>query len=1111
MVKPIGWFESRSWWPLALSAAVLVVAVAFDPRGAYPSVALTLVAQLVFLTLSSAAVVALVGRAFLAEGSVSLLLLACGAVFLGLGGVIATAAAPGAVNVVITIHNLCAWCSAACHFVGILLAQRWRIDRARSAALGGAILAALTLIGVCVAAARGGWLPTFFVQGEGGTLTRQMVLGSAVLMFAVSGIALLRLVHRDVADYRRWYGLGMLALSLGLAGVLMQRVQAGVVGWVGVITQLLGGAYLLAAAWSATKGSPARVALSALPSLSSSPGSAPMRYVLAVAFVLAAAAVRLALFPQLGTASPYILFFPAVVLSALYCGPGPAAVAALLAVVLGELLWMEPVGRLSLLDGRNALLATLFLVNSAVIVAVSESLRKAQRRSVIAEFEAAAAREREALAAQVEAGRARLDDALRAARMVAWEYDTRTDRITASSNLASVYGLARGTTLEHERDGMRHVHPDDAERHRATVQRAIEGGGAYTSLFRFVRPIDGRTIWIEERARARPGDDGRTARLVGTSSDVTERETTARRLQDSELRYRALFEAMDEGFCVVQILFDAQGAPRDYRFVEVNPAFEIHTGLEGALGRTALELVPELEPFWIETYGRVALTGEPSRFIDHAQALQARWFDVYAFRVGQPGDARVTVLFNDVSERMRVSAEREVLLQRMREQDARKDEFLATLAHELRNPLAPLRSGLRLLDTPRGDNPGAWRNARSMMERQVDLLVRLIDDLLDIARINRGKIVLRRCPVALIDVVHRAAEISHPLIDAGNHALSIDLPREPVMLDADEIRLAQVFSNLLNNAAKYSEPGGRIALAASVVDRGAEAGRGGRVIEVRVRDEGIGMSPQMVTRVFDLYAQADPSLGKAQGGLGIGLTLARSLVELHGGSLAARSEGLGHGSEFVVTLPLMPALSDESPRLAPAPKASANAVTVAAPQAAPHGASPSGGDATRALATQPASTGAAANVGAATNASVTKGAHVRETQPGAAGDASGTARRILIADDNVDAADTLAALLEIHGHEVRTVYDGRSAIDQCEAWRPDVVLLDVGMPGMSGLEACRAMRTHDWGQRAHIVAVTGWGDEQAQRRCRDAGFDDWMIKPVDDAALQHVLTTRPTR
>ncbi len=542
--------------------------------------------------------------------------------------------------------------------------------------------------------------------------------------------------------------------------------------------------------------------------------------------------------------------------------------------------------------------------------------------------------------------------------------------------------------------------------------------------------------------------------VPGVQPNVTEREPAVQLPQDSELRYRALFEAMDEGFCVIEVLFDDTSRPFDYRFVEVNPAFEKHTGLPNAVGRTALELVPGLEPFWIETYGRVASTGTPARFNHHVELL-GRWYDVYAFRLGDVPRGRVAVLFNDISERLAAQASREALMARLREQDARKEEFLATLAHELRNPLAPLLSGLRLLDRSR-DDAATWDHARAMMERQVDLLVRLINDLLDTARINRGQIVLRRAPVTLSSVVQRAAEVSQPLIDLGGHELVLELPSEPLVLEADEVRLAQVFSNLLSNAAKYSERGGRIVLSMKLTDHGRE-------VQVRVRDQGIGIAPDMVSRVFDLYAQVDASLEKSQGGLGIGLTLARSLVELHGGSVQVRSEGLGCGSEFIVTLPMGATQGHVLPQIAPPAVASPADAAKVTTAVKPH----------------------------------------RESTNAATSTTS--SRRVLIADDNVDAADSLAALLRIHDHDVRAVYDGRSAIEQLEAYRPDLVLLDLGMPGLDGLDACRSMRALESGQRARIVAVTGWGDEKAQRRCRDAGFDDWMIKPVDDAVLEKML------
>jgi len=392
----------------------------------------------------------------------------------------------------------------------------------------------------------------------------------------------------------------------------------------------------------------------------------------------------------------------------------------------------------------------------------------------------------------------------------------------------------------------------------------------------------------------------------------------------------------------------------------------------------------------------------------------------------------------DVTDWRRQANELRKLAADLFEADRRKDEFLATLAHELRNPLAPIRSGLQVLRLLRDGGepvePVQIEQVQVMMERQLGQLVRLVDDLLDVSRISRGKLELRKERVELAAVVNNAVETSRPLIDSGGHQLTVSLPPEPVWVDADVTRLGQVFANLLNNAAKYSDRGGRIGL---TVER-----QGGEAV-VTVKDVGVGIPPHMLPHIFDLFTQVDRSLERSQGGLGIGLTLVKRLVEMHGGSVEARSEGHGLGSELIVRLPVL----------------SAAAVRPAAGSGEP--------------------------------------AQLR------------ACRRVLVADDNMDAAESLAMMLEIMGNEVRTANDGLQAVAAAAAFRPDMILLDIGMPGLNGYEACRAIREQLDGGRPVIVACTGWGQEEDRRQSREAGFNFHLVKPVDPADLEALLAGLP--
>jgi PAS domain S-box-containing protein len=379
---------------------------------------------------------------------------------------------------------------------------------------------------------------------------------------------------------------------------------------------------------------------------------------------------------------------------------------------------------------------------------------------------------------------------------------------------------------------------------------------------------------------------------------MRERRDFEQRLEAKEERYRALFESMDQGFCVIQLVRAPNGRVTDYRFEEANGAFALHTGLESVVGRTMRELVPDHDAHWFQTYGRVADTGESIRFVEEARAMK-RWFDVYATRLGGHGSDLVAVLFTDITQRLIAEQDMRRLNDELAQANRRKTEFLATLAHELRNPLAPLSNGLHLMRLA-STKPEMLEKTRQMMERQIQHMVHLVDDLLDVARISTGKVELRRRRIDLQEVVRTALETSASLIEAGGHRLTVELPSQPLPMDADPTRIAQVVSNLLNNAAKYTPEGGRIKLEVRV--------EGDQAV-LAVSDTGIGLPPEAIEKVFEMFAQV-PGTGKPQGGLGIGLSLVQSLVALHGGSVSASSPGVGKGSTFTVRLPLLTKSTD---------------------------------------------------------------------------------------------------------------------------------------------------------------------------------------------------------
>jgi PAS domain S-box-containing protein len=557
---------------------------------------------------------------------------------------------------------------------------------------------------------------------------------------------------------------------------------------------------------------------------------------------------------------------------------------------------------------------------------------------------------------------------------------------------------------------MERVYPDPAQRREAEA---------------FMRDCPER--WMDLRMRTRDGRDVETSwanvRLsdrtrVGIGLDLTER----RRTEDRVRRLAAIIEATPD--------FVGVAGP-DGRLSYLNRAGRRLIGLADDADVAALAH-GDLCPPWVveraargwlpEALRRGSASGEGAiRTLDGREVPAS--FVLLAHRDAAGAIESFSVVARDITAQLEAEAA-------LKEADRRKDEFLATLAHELRNPMAPIRNAVQILKASPADDPDL-ELSRTIIDRQAAQMARLLDDLLDVSRITREKLELRRHRVALAAVVEAAVETSRPLIEAAGHELAVALPDGPVYLDADPVRLAQVFSNLLNNAAKYTPAGGHVRL---------EAARLGDALTVTVRDDGIGLAPEILPTLFDMFSQAAPALERAQGGLGIGLSLVKGLVELHGGAIEARSDGPGRGSAFVVRLPVADGPAPEP--AAPEPAASCDAGC-----------------------------------------------------------------RILVADDSPDAAGTMARLLQLLGHEVRTAADGQEAVEAADAFRPDVALLDIGMPRLNGYDAARRIRELPGGAEVTLVALTGWGSADDRRRSREAGFDAHLTKPVDPQALRDLLAS----
>ncbi|MBI2896899.1 MAG: response regulator [Deltaproteobacteria bacterium] len=464
---------------------------------------------------------------------------------------------------------------------------------------------------------------------------------------------------------------------------------------------------------------------------------------------------------------------------------------------------------------------------------------------------------------------------------------------------------------------------------------------------------------------------------------------------------------------------EADASPLVVSAVATEPSIEAYRTALLSEGIAALAFVP--------IRGSGELLGELMVTFDRPHRFDPDEIDLATAVAHQIGSAIVS---------RREQGEVERLRRELDDKDRGRDEFLAMLAHELRNPLSPILTALQLMRL-RGADAMAVERARCVVERQVHHLSRLIDDLLDVSRITRGKIQLRREPVELASVVARAVETARPVIDARRHELSVSLPAA-VRIEADPLRLEQILSNLLSNAARYTEPAGTI---------GLHAERQGDSLVIRVKDSGMGIPTALLSRVFDLFRQGDRSLDRAQGGLGIGLTLVRSLVEMHGGSIRAASAGEGRGSEFVVELPLR-VERDQTPAVRD------------------------------------------------------------ETSPGQTGPSQATTRsgrRILVVDDNIDAATTLAEALETWGHSVKIVYDGTSAIEAALDYRPDLVLLDLGLPGVDGYEVAKRLKASEDLSRTVLIAVSGYGKDADRRHSREVGFAHHLVKPIDLGVLESLL------
>lgn len=621
--------------------------------------------------------------------------------------------------------------------------------------------------------------------------------------------------------------------------------------------------------------------------------------------------------------------------------------------------------------------------------------------------------------------KARIELALTATEVGLWHWEVRQDRVFADTNLLQLFGLD-GEERELPLGAFLNcVHPDDRERIKQGIDAAASRAGPYQEEYRVVHP-NGKVRWIHARGRAESDPRGISTTFPGVAVDITERRAAEQALEESRKLLRTVTDTVPDPFFAKD---------REGRMLLANPA------TLAAIGKPADEVLGHTDTEWM-----TCAPEQAEAIMAHdRQVMTSGQTETFEEWVGQDDDLRPFVgkktpirnaagemiglvgVFRDVTEERRAQ-------QQLKAADRRKDEFLATLAHELRNPLAPIRTGVELLQQRQDDSEIAKR-VLAMMNRQLTHLVRLVDDLLDVSRVSRGKITLHKEPLDLGKVIESALEMSETELRRGDRQLSVTLPPEALPVHGDRVRLVQVIANLLNNAAKFTGDRGEIEL---VVER--QRGQ----VQVIVRDDGVGIPPERIAEVFEVFSQLQAGHG---GGLGIGLTLVQRLVEMHGGTVSAHSDGPGHGAEFVLTLPLRESASS-----------------------------------TRRAATP-----------------------VR----GSAG--SLKRRRILVVDDNKDIADALGLLLEALGAETIVVYGGADALVALSSFRPEIMLADIGMPEMDGYELARQVRAQRPDAQPTLVAVTGWGADEDRRRVRDAGFDHHLVKPVGAAQLKAVLCGEPEK
>lgn len=628
---------------------------------------------------------------------------------------------------------------------------------------------------------------------------------------------------------------------------------------------------------------------------------------------------------------------------------------------------------------------------------------------------------RKSTQAALDLATARLESTLAAAEIGTWLWDVVKNDFSADRNLTALYGLEERALNGSPELHYRHIHVEDLQAVKKSERDALRTGVFASTEFR-VKLADGTEKWMARRGRVQLDEHGKAVFMSGLLIDITAQKEAEKALRTSEKLYRAIGESINYGVWVSNRqghnIYASESFLQLIGFTQEQCS---NSGWAEALhpddARATIEAWDETVRMGAVWYREHRIRGRDGLY----HAVLAQGVPIH----GEDGEISGWAGINlDIS---RLKSTEEAL----RLADRRKDEFLATLAHELRNPLAPVRHAVKVLEskTVKAEQD-QW--ARDVISRQVRRMALLLDDLLDVSRITQGRLDLKIETVSLNSIIEAAVETARPLVETKHHQLTIELPGEPVILMVDPLRLSQSLSNLLTNSAKYMDEGGKIVLSVALSSE---------EILLTVRDTGIGLEPEALAGLFEMFSQVNSAIARSEGGLGIGLALVKGLIALHGGKIEARSAGAGSGSEFTIHLPR----------------------SVIVPLA---------------VETQPSS-------------------------PAQSDQAPG--HRVLLADDNRDAADSLAMLLEMSGYHVRVAYNGEEALQLARQSLPSVMILDIGMPDITGFEVARRVRLESWGQGIYLIAVTGWGQQEDKARARTAGFDHHLTKPVDPDEVENVL------